>query len=118
MTVIEAQALYPWTEDMGEISGFGGGYEEACRRMVWAGLAWLEGRPNADLRATVYKNVTGILNPESEDAKELEDAIVAEEPDCTGAMHQFTMQICMYVARHGWQKFVDLRRESVRKRLS
>lgn len=31
---------WEWTEDMGEISGFGGGYEESCKRYMRIALAY------------------------------------------------------------------------------
>jgi hypothetical protein len=39
---------FTWTDDMDEISGFGGGYEACCRTMVRAGVLWLRER-GADL---------------------------------------------------------------------
>lgn len=36
------------TDDMGEISGFGGGYEAACQNMLSAGVKWLNEHQNAD----------------------------------------------------------------------
>jgi len=107
---IEASGVrtrYPWTEAMGEISGFGGGYENACRNMVYAGLLWLEERPHADLRAMTYRNVYGLLNAESEDAKALEKAVLSACPDCSGAMHHVTMSACLYIAKNGWAKYVE-----------
>jgi len=101
------RAKYPWTDNMGEISGFGGGYESACRDMVYAGLAWLDAHPGADLKASTYRNVYGILNPESDDAKALEKAVTSACPDCSGAMHQATMSACMFIARNGWPKYVE-----------
>jgi hypothetical protein len=34
------RAKFPWTDKMGEISGFGGGYEETCRNMLYGFLAY------------------------------------------------------------------------------
>jgi hypothetical protein len=98
---------YPWEPGMGEISGFGGGYESACRDMLYAGLAWLDAHPGADLKATTYRNVFGILNAESADAKAIEKAMLAACPDCSGAMHQATMSACIYISREGWRKYVE-----------
>jgi len=39
---------YKYTDDMGEISGFGGGYEQTCRNMVIAGIESFESSPEAD----------------------------------------------------------------------
>lgn len=106
-TIAEMKEQYPWQPGMGEISGMGGDYEEACRKMVYAGLAWLETRPDADLKATTYRNIYGILNAESPDAKALEEAVLSAVPDCSGAMHQAAMQHCMFIAKSGWSKYVD-----------
>jgi hypothetical protein len=98
---------YLWSDAMGEISGFGGDYEQACRDMVHAGLAWLDAHPGADLKAKTYANIYGILTPESDDAKALEKAVLSACPDCSGAMHQATMTACAYIARNGWSKYVE-----------
>ena len=100
------RAKYPWGETMGEISGFGGGYEAACRDMIYAGLVWLDAHPGADLKATTYRNVFGILNAESEDAKALDKIVCAACPDCSGAMHQATMSALMFIAKQGWPRYV------------
>jgi hypothetical protein len=92
---------YPWTPEMGEISGFGGGYENACRDMVYAGLAWLATRPSADLSSS-----------KTDDAKALERVILAAVPDCSGAMHGATMNAIAFIAKHGWDKY----REAMTKR--
>lgn len=112
MKAVEASGVrtkYPWTKVMGEISGFGGDYELACLDMVYAGLVWIDAHPGADLKATTYQNVFGILNAASDDAKALEKAMTAACPDCSGAMHQATMQIVMYIAKNGWSRFVEVR---------
>lgn len=111
---------YPWTPDMGEISGFGGAYEAACLRMMYAGLAWLDARaetnaPAPTLEARVPAGVYGLFDPTSDDAKDLEKAILDEVPDCSGAMHQATMSICFYVAKNGWPAFVEAKRARARK---
>lgn len=111
-TIDEMKEFFPWEEGMGEISGFGGGYEEACRNMVYSGLAWLETKPNADLRAVEYKNVFGIITPDSADTQELDDAVASGEPGCSGAMHHAAMSHVMYIAHHGWNKYVSEMKKS------
>ena len=44
---------YVYTDNMSEISGFGGGYEAACRAMVVAGLEHLDANPQADRKSVV-----------------------------------------------------------------
>ena len=58
-----------YTKDMGEISGFGGGYEEACRKMVLAGLDWFDANPDADPQFHGYEGIYGIITEDNDDAK-------------------------------------------------
>jgi hypothetical protein len=98
---------YRHTEDMGEISGFGGGYENACQTMLEAGVKWLNEHKNADIKVSGYKNVYGILNADSDDAKALEEVVVASVADCTGAMHQAVMTRLNFIAKNGWDKYCE-----------
>jgi len=108
MKVIEEmQKKYPWTTAMREISGIGGDYEEACRKMVYGGLVYLECKSEVDLKATTYRNVYGLLTADSPDAKELEKAIVAEVTDCSGVMLHDAMQHCFFIAKNGWTKYTE-----------
>jgi len=80
---------FEWTEDMGEVSGFHGGYERTCRAMVSAGCQWWSGHPDADPQFYGFENVYGIVVEDNEDAKTLSKVIEdAAMGDCTGAMHQ------------------------------
>lgn len=94
---------YPWTAEMGEISGFGGGYETACRDMVYVGLAWIDTHPGADLSAYTTK-----------DAKELEKAILDAEPGCSGAMVGAAMLSLAFIALNGWDAFVEQMKKRTR----
>jgi hypothetical protein len=101
---------YRHTSDMGEISGFGGGYENVCQSMLEAGVKWLTERMKADKQTNLqmhgYKNVYGILVADSDDAKALEDVVVrAAGGDCTGAMHQAVMSRLGYIAKNGWDAY-------------
>ena len=98
---------YAWAPGMGEISGFGGGYEAACRDMLYSGLAWLESRPGADLKASTYAGIYGVLNAQSPDAKALETVVLDACPRCSGAMHQAVMSACIYIAKNGWVKYTQ-----------
>lgn len=59
-----------------DISGFGGGYEAGCQKMLLNGLKFLKEHPNFDFK--VYKQsprVFGICIGEGETAKELDKAV-------------------------------------------
>ena len=84
--------MYQFTDDMAEISGFGGGYENTCRRMILAGLKWFDAHPGADPKFHTFANVYGICSEDNDDAKALTKAMTAPpNDDCTGAMHQATV---------------------------
>lgn len=108
-------AKYQYTEEMDEISGFGGGYEEACRAMVVAGLEWLDAHPEADPKFHGYKDVFGIINEDNEDAQKLTEAVVGVALDCTGAMHQASIQHILWIRKNGWDKYVEKKTEQKRQ---
>lgn len=89
------------------ISGFGGSYEEACQKMVVAGLEWLDAHPQADPQFKGYKNIYGIINEENDDAKALSKVVVdASGGDCTGAMHQASITHILWIKANGWDKYL------------
>jgi hypothetical protein len=99
---------YQFTPEMREISGFGGGYEEACRKMVQAGLEWFDANTEADPQFHSYKNVYGVIWEDNEFAKELSRVVVdASGGDCTGAMHQAAISHILFVRKNGWEKYVE-----------
>ncbi len=101
--------MYEFTPEMGEISGFGGGYEETCRAMLKAGLEWLDANPKADPQFHGYKNVYGIISEDNADAKALSKAAVAAaDDDCTGAMHQAVITSVFWIRKNGWEKYVEV----------
>lgn len=103
---------YQYTPEMNEISGFGGGYEEVCRKMVIAGLEWADAKGDADPRWKESEQIYGITIDENEDAKAMQNAMLkAADNDCTGAMMQATMNHVLYVLKNGWDKYVALMSE-------
>lgn len=107
-----------WSEDMGEISGFGGGYEAACRAMVLAGIQWIDEHPSADPQFRGYEGIYGVINEENDDAKALVAAMMDApvyhdgkkiqehvKDDCTGAMHHASCGHVMAYKRLGWDEY-------------
>lgn len=94
--------------EMGEISGFGGGYEQCCQDMLEAGCKWLQERQPTDLAGHSYENITGIFVADSDDAKALEKVILdASKGEATGAMHHTVMARLFYINKNGWAKYCD-----------
>ena len=86
-----------------EISGFGGGYEDQCQRMLWRGVAHLaEIKPPLEMwdHAKQYRNITGIMITDGADLKALEASCIHEGDDVTGAMHQAVMSHLAHIHRH------------------
>jgi hypothetical protein len=106
---------YEWRPGMGEISGFGGGYEAACRAMVKAGCEWFEGHPDAKPVFRGLTGVYGLLNQNNPDAAALDAAVVAAAPGCSGAMHHACINACLYIHAHGWEKYVEAMSDPHRK---
>lgn len=117
-----------WTEEMGEISGFGGSYEAGCRAMVLAGLAWWDEHPDADPHFHGYEGIAGMIVEDDEDAKALTRAMldaevtIGDEVDAdgidvdphtttvgeygaTGAMVQWSVNHVLAARRLGWEEY-------------
>jgi len=110
---------YVWTEDMGEISGFGGAYEATCQAMVRAGIEWMEAHPEAHPKFHGYKDIYGVLAEDNADAKALTEAMIAASGgDCTGAMHQATVSHLLFIHRNGWEKYCSELRDREKKEAS
>ncbi len=110
------ETKYRHTPDMGEISGFGGAYEQCCQDMLEAGMKWLGSHKNADLQGHSYANITGIFEADSEDAKALERAVLdAAKGEATGAMHHTVMSRLFFIAKNGWEKYCAELREQEAK---
>jgi hypothetical protein len=112
---------YDFTPEMGEISGFGGGYEETCRSMLKAGLEFwdrMEERkydgPPFDPKFHGFQGVYGIIAEDNDDAKALSEAVVAVASGCSGAMHQAVISSIFYIRTNGWDAYVtEMSKESV-----
>lgn len=98
--------MYTYTKDMQEISGFGGRYEEACRKMIVAGLKFWDQQtdPIWDSFESLF-----ISRPveENSDTKMLETAVGASESGCSGAQVGAAMSHIMFIKKQGQGKYVE-----------
>lgn len=109
---------YRHTPDMGEISGFGGGYENECQALFEAGVLWLRAHPNAELRFSEWRGVFGFLEAKNSDANELEAVLERVSIDSTGAMFHAVLMRLVAITEIGWEAFVKKLREEQAKRLA
>lgn len=92
LAAVEASGIrdrHPWRDGMRELSGFGGGYEAACRTMMYAGLLWLNEHPEADARHA--------------DRDRFEKAILRAEPTCSGAMFGAAASHALFIKENGYE---------------
>jgi len=98
---------FKYTEKCREISGFGGGYEKGCRKMVIAGMKWFEANPDAKPIFKCFKDVYGIILDENDDARNLMNAMnKAVDDGCSGAMMQATVSHVRYAHQFGWDNYI------------
>lgn len=103
---------YKHTEDMGEISGFGGSYEATCQQMLHNGVSFLASRSGTDVRVLENPQIYGIVQLEGEDAEALESAVMDGIADATGAMHHAVMSRLVYINKNGWDAYCTELRKS------
>jgi hypothetical protein len=101
-----AEMSFRHSPDMGEISGFGGGYEKCCQDMLEAGVRWLRAHAKADLQGHGFTGVYGFFVPDSDDAEALEQVVLAAaKGEATGAMHHAVMGRLFWIAKNGWDAY-------------
>lgn len=107
-------AEYRHTSDMGEISGFGGGYEDCCQRMLHAAVTWLlHEKPRSDPKFHSYKDIYGVMIEDNDDAKELSriscDAATENgkhpENGASGAQHQTVISRALFIKANSWEEY-------------
>lgn len=98
-------------ETMGEISGFGGAYEDACRQMLKDGLEYLDANPDCHPRFQGFEGVYGLLMDDNDDAKALTKAMMKTVTDPSGAMHQAVCMALLGIRKHGWPFYVGKMRK-------
>jgi hypothetical protein len=99
---------YQYTKNCREISGFGGGYEDACRKMVVAGMEWLESHKDANPNFDQFKNVYGLTTNENDDMVAMQKAMnTAIGNEASGAMMQASTNHVLFAHKNGWGKYIE-----------
>lgn len=90
------------------ISGFGGGYEWTCQRMLANGYKWLqancERKKHIDYQG--FKGVYGLCEAVGDISREFDEAIMENVSDATGAMHHAVVAHLAYMSEHSWEQWV------------
>lgn len=99
---------YSYPENARELSGFGGGYEESCRKMVVAGMEWIDAHPNCDLSYKEFEGIYGMTTDESDDMKEMQTQMnIVINNAASGAMMQCCSGHIMFAHKNGWDKYME-----------
>lgn len=98
---------YEFTSRMREISGMGGVYEEGCRKMVIAGMKWMDKHPEAKPKFMYSDTVIGIITTENISAEKLSKAVDAAAKGCSGDMNQKVIEHLMHIKKVGWDTYVE-----------
>lgn len=108
-----------FTEDMNEVSGFGGFYERCCRAGVCAGAAWVLTHRRARPVFDGVPDVLGLIVPSNDEARELQGAIdtalvtrddgtkVPLGEELTALQFYAIVHHVFFIAANGWRKYVD-----------
>jgi hypothetical protein len=100
--------MYKYTETCREISGFGGGYEDACRNMVIAGMEWLDSHKDANPTFDQFQNIYGLTTNENADMESMQSAMNKVIDDgASGAMMQASTSHVLYALKNGWEKYIE-----------
>lgn len=97
-----------------DISGFGGGYEAGCQKMLLNGLKYLKEHPIFDFE--VYKTnpqVFGLCIGEGESSEALDKAI-NDGVEPSGAMHHAVISHLAYIHKHGYEGWLEKARKNGR----
>jgi hypothetical protein len=107
--IVESKmSKYQYTEKCIEVSGFGGGYEDACRKMVQTGMEWLDKHKEANPTFDQFKNVYGLTTNENDDMKDMQSAMnEAISNGASGAMMQVSTNHVLYAHKNGWEKYIS-----------
>lgn len=102
---------YEFTEEMRDVCAFGGDCERDCRKMIIAGVEWLDKNPKANPQFGTLHFVEdefnkGPLCPRNQDAKELSRAISAVVSDYNLSMKDAMIEHIQFIKDVGWDLYV------------
>lgn len=97
-----------------DLSGMGGGYENACQQMLWDAVRFLFKNKTSDIMLKQSPQVYGLMFVEGKDGKAFEEAMMENVKDCTGAMHQCVSNHAFYIGKNGYDKWYSELKEGRR----
>jgi hypothetical protein len=116
--------LYEFTDDMCQISGYGGDYERACRAAVAVGATWVTLHPFAEPQIDGNNGVSGYVRGANEDGAQMLDCIddqpftmddgrkVPLGDVLTPSMYYVALYHITWIAEHGWNAYAEQMRSA------
>jgi len=102
----KSELQYEWNDEMDEVSGLGGEYEEACREMIAAGLQWLEDNDGPVVKFSGGQNVTARIGPAAGEIDDLREHMASVvEFDVTPSMLHVCVKHALYAYDIGWLSY-------------
>lgn|SRR6185503_5283203 len=89
-------------------SSMGADYETAMRRMLIAGIDYINQHPDCVPVFKEYNHIFGHIDDLNSDAQKLYNVVLAAEPNCSSAQMQEIMGYLTYIVQLGWEKFVEM----------
>lgn len=90
-----------------DISGFGGGYESTCQKMIWQAVKYLVENKPKDLTSKQSKSITGVCINEGKDGEAFDEAMMNGIDGATGAMHQYATNHARFIYEKGYDKWFE-----------
>lgn len=89
-----------------DITGFGGGYEATCQKMLWNAVRFLlSGRK--EVLSKQSPQIYGVAINEGADGKAFDSAMMDGISDATGAMHHCATNHALFIQKNGYKKWFE-----------
>jgi len=111
--------IYEFTDDMNEVSGYGGDYERACRAAIAVGATWVSLHPAAEPEVDGNNGISGYVRGANEDGAKMLDCIddqpfrmddgreVKLGDVLTPAMYYVALYHIGFITEFGWNAYAE-----------
>lgn len=95
-----------------ELSGRGGGYEEACQKLLWIGIDWIKDKPleiwekSDDGQRNEGISTVGVYSTEHDALKELDKKFWALDYGISGMQHWTAMGHLKMIHHYGYKWWI------------
>jgi len=98
---------YEYTKKCKEVTGLSRDQENACRKMVVAGVKWFDDNPKASPKFKEYLSPSVVVGDNS-DTKSIEDAMLEVVDDNYSELLMTAFSHCLFASKNGWDKYIEV----------